>query len=215
LKNNLNFLERDFLVCLFSMVPNGFIDSEVGLQSPLDEFDNHLERLTGFLDRRICDKLLDQRKTLTFNHDRINSHPGVGNHGFIWDIDNQSPCHIIRETENTLPYTIVSEKSAKPFLHFQFPLPISGINAVQKFEELGFQMPHSIINYEYQKDPIFYSRVQKLCRELIRIQNTYTLSDLEDQLNDHREILQYNYNYIASGNVFDKVKNNLIRELNV
>jgi hypothetical protein len=152
---------------------------------------------------------------LTFNHDRINSHPGVGNHGFIWDIDNQSPCHIIRETENTLPYTIVSEKSAKPFLHFQFPLPISGINAVQKFEELGFQMPHSIINYEYQKDPIFYSRVQKLCRELIRIQNTYTLSDLEDQLNDHREILQYNYNYIASGNVFDKVKNNLIRELNV
>jgi hypothetical protein len=181
---------------------------------PLEEFDNHLEKITSFSDRKLCDQLLERRKILTFDVHRSDNHPGVGHHGFIWEIDNQSACHVIRETINELPYMMASEKTIKPFTHFQFPLPISGVNSIQYLEELGFQMPHNVIDYQYQTDPIFYNRVQKLYAELLRLEKTYTLDEMEDQLNDNREILQYNYSYIASGNLFRKVKNNLIRELN-
>ena len=206
--------EREFLVTLLSTIPNGYIDFIPKFDPSLKELDGYLEQITSFSDRKLCDQLLEHRKTLTFDIQRPDNHQGYGHHGFIWKIDNQSACHVIRETSNDLPYMMASEKTIKPFLHFQFPLPISGVNSIQYLEELGFQMPHTVIDYQYQTETIFYNRVQKLCAELIRLEKTYTLDEMEDKLNDNREILQYNYSYIASGNLFRKVKNNLIRELN-
>jgi hypothetical protein len=205
-------LERDFLVTMFLNTKLGYVDYMSGFATTNTEFDNYLEQQTGFLDRAYIDRLMQIKKTTIFDKKNQIFNELFNKNGLQYQIDSQSACQIIRETVNNTPYSIITEKTIRNFIHHQIPIPISGTNCVSNLELLGFKVDHNIIDYSYQNKSVFYDRLTEVCKQIYKLQEKNTLSELEDYINNN-DLIYYNYDYIASGKLFNNIKEKLIREI--
>lgn len=208
-------VERDFNVAmLLAKTSEGHIDYLSGFGSTDSEFDGYSERMTNFADRALVDQLLDIKHNSNYNAEQISYGPAMLQSftGTQWDIDQQSVCSVIRETYNTSVIPTVSEKTLRTFMHFLIPLPISGVGAVDQLKKLGFSIDYDIIDYDYQYEPVYYTRLNRMIEQLNNLKK-YKLSELEDYVLDKSDLLCYNYNYIVSGDVINNIKQNLIKEL--
>ena len=97
-----------------------------------------------------------------------------------------------------------TEKSNMAFLSFNIPI-IHGYGACDCFKKLGFDMFEDIVNYssQYIKDP--YERTFRLLND-----NKDNLINAFDIMNPSiKERLDYNYNFLASGEVNKGIMNKI------
>lgn len=208
-------LERDFLSSAMIGTNAGYVDYMCGFSSTTTDFNNYLEQLTMFMDRAAVDKLLSISTNTQFADDQTKTfNENFSNIGFQYTIDSQSPCQVIRETVNNIPFSTITEKTLRSFLHQQIPIPL-GVRNVESLQGLGFQMDYNIIDYNYQYESNFYKRISRVCDQLKMLKSTCTLDDLADYLNDKRDLIAYNYNYIHSEELYKRIKQNLLEKLNV
>jgi hypothetical protein len=208
--------EQDVLTSLVcTRADYGCIEYLGGFGSTMDKFDSYLEQLTNFKDRAIIDQLIDIRNNtiLTARDDSIWCEDFTYT-GAQWQIDKQSACQIIRETVTNIPFNIVTEKTFRVFLHFQIPLPLSGLNSVEQLEKLGFKFCHDLIDYSYQYEPNFVKRVSGALKQIDKLVNKYSTNDLREYIIKNKDIFWHNYNNITSLSMFDSIKETVIRELN-
>jgi len=202
-------LERDFLAAIMNKTKAGHVEYMAGFTSQEKEFDNYLEQLTMFKDRSAVDDILAHR----YIEQNTRNNQNFSYNSFYCETDNQSACHVIRETLNAQPFSSLTEKTLRSFLHLQIPIPL-GVNGEKDLTKLGFQMNYDIIDYSYQTDTNFYSRINKVCDQIDKLKKSYTLDDLLDYLNDNVEIIKYNYNYIYSNELLKNIERNLLEEVN-
>lgn len=206
-------VERDVLTSMFSTVGGGYVDYMAGFTVTDAEFEGHLEYLTRFVDSAMVSKLIKAKQQFWVNdNDEKIFNEDFSNNGFQFKIDSESACHVIRETNNYTPYSIITEKTIRGFLHQQIPIPL-GAKSVEYLTKLGFCMDYDIIDYSYQYIDNHYDRILSVCDQLNLIKQKYTLDDLADYLNDKQDIIRYNYNYIQSEEVFKKISANLLEKL--
>jgi len=206
-------LERDFLATIFLDINLGYVDYMAGFTSNINQFNNYSEQQSNFLDRNFVDQIIQVRKNTNFKITTQEfAEPFGKKDGFQFNLDCQSACHIIRETMNDTPYSIVTEKTIRSFLHKQIPIPL-GLEAIDNLEAVGFKFDHNIIDYSYQFESNFYKRMKLVCKQIENLSNNYTLKDLENYFSAHEDLLCYNYNYIASGKLISNIKEKIIREI--
>ena len=211
---NYSTLERDFLTASYlnNTITDKHVDYLAGFKQGKVEFNGYLEQISGFRNRGVNDLL-----SAIQCHQQFNSN-GMLNETFNmsdnqYQIDSVSACQIIRETMNNTPYTIVTEKTLRSFLHGQHAIPFSGKNSVSLLEKIGFQFDHALLDYSYQSDPIFYNKVQKVNNLMIDLANNFTLSTLGTYINSHPGVIHHNYNYVASGKLFLDITKHITEEV--
>ena len=210
-------LEKDFNVALLlAKTSGGHIEYKAGFRTPDVEFDGYAEYMTNFADRKLVDQLLTIKRNSNFNPDNSIELPGAEYaHSFTgtqWEYDQQSACHVIRETFTTSTIPTVTEKTLRSFIHFLIPMPISGVGAIDHLKDLGFALDFDIIDYDYQYEPVHYKRMLKMIAQLNNLKK-YKLSELEEYMLDKADMLCYNHNYVTSGDIIEKGKQHLIKEL--
>ncbi len=208
-------LERDFLTAKFSTINEGYVDYMCGYSEDAVKFDNYLESLTRFKDRAAVDQLLAVRSSrqILENAKKIKDED-FSNSGFQFDIDNVSACQVVRETLVDLPYLSVTEKSLRPFLHNQIPIP-TGVEGLFHLTQLGFATDYEPVDYRYQFEKHFYTRINQICKVINSIKARYTLEDLRDYINDNWQLFAYNHDYIYSQDLFKNIRQKLLKELDV
>ena len=209
--------DRDFLAAMFMQLADiGHVEYMSGFSPNQQEFDNYLERITEFRNRKLCDDILLIRNQSNLNNKQIDCNETrslVADMGLNKAYNQQSACQVIRETDDTLPFSSITEKTLKSMLHGQIVIPM-GYNAVHNLESLGFKFDHSLIDYSYQFEPIFCKRIINIVDQIISLSQKLTLIELEKHLVDQQDLLLYNYNYIKSGTFFENVRQKLIEQLN-
>ena len=206
-------LERDVLAAVWSNTPNGFVDyGQYG--STQQELDDYLEQLTYFGNRELVDQLLNiKQHTEKFTGSASTDLIGYYNCGIQYEYDSKSALIPIRETSNNVVYSTITEKTIRAFIHMQIPLPISGVGTVDALKQLGFKFC-DIVDYDsFQYEKIFLKRVGLIKDEILRIQQTYTLKQLEEYILDHKEIFYDNYNLIQQGTLAEQSAKVVIAEL--
>lgn len=73
-------------------------------------------------------------------------------------IDSMCLATVINETDNTQPWTMVTEKTLRCFWHHNIAIP-NGYNCVKHLEQKGFWFPHDLIDYSYQAEPDWLTRI--------------------------------------------------------
>lgn len=207
-------LERDFLVAMYLNCPiPKWVDYLAGFTSGPVEFMGYLEQVTGFMDKETVDVLYKiQQQTKLSSIGEVNE--AFNTNGVQSKIDSVSACQVIRETLNTTPYTIITEKTIRSFLHNQHAIPLSGVNSVSQLEQIGFKFDYDLISYEYQSETIFYNRVHAVSKAMCALAENYTLAQLENIINeDSKGVLQHNYNYVATGDFFKHVILNVTNKI--
>lgn len=111
--------------------------------------------------------------------------------GTQWEIDRHCFASVVRETNNTLPYSCLTEKTLRAFMHHTVVIPI-GYDAVKELENLGFWMPHDIINYSYQSKLLFVDRVNGAISVMRDLLEKYTFSQLQQYYLDNIDKFHYN-----------------------
>lgn len=209
-------LEQDALTALvLTRKKFGSIEYMGKFKSDPDQFDAYLEQITNFKNRELADQLLDiYKNSKLIDHKGSVRCEGFTYSGTQWEIDSRSLCQILRETATDIPYSIVTEKTFRTFIHFQIPMPLSGINSVENLESLGFKFCHDLIDYSYQYIPNFITRVQGCLSQINTLANNHSLGDLEEYILNNKDIFWHNYDRIASRNAFDDIKSRIIKELN-
>lgn len=119
--------------------------------------------------------------------------------GFQWETDRHCWASVIRETINDDCYSCVTEKTLRCFLHHVVAIPV-GFKAVAQLEKLGFWFPHEIIDYSYQDQKIFSTRIGDVVDQLNRLKIKYSFAQLQDFYLDNLQNFQHNaelvYKYI-------------------
>jgi hypothetical protein len=213
-------LERDFITSNVLTKSNlGYIDYLSGWHkvSTQADFENYAEVSTNFLHEDLIKKLLVIRNTVKFDTSHISANAPIKNEnfdfqGFQFDIDNICFAQVIRESTSRAGFCCISEKTLRPFLHGQVPLPI-GLNSIDHLKNLGFNLQFDIIDYDYQSHPVFFNRILGLLDQIDKL-STYKLSYLEDYILDNSEIFLYNFEYVRSGDIFKNIKKQFINDLN-
>ena len=208
-------LDRDFLVSLFlSHQGIGHIDYLGGFSSDIEKFDGYLEQLTNFCDRNACDQLLKNRKLNHFvSRKNMNIVKISADVTYNTNIHLLSACQIIRETMDNQNFSILTEKTLKGFLNLQFIIPL-GFQSISHLESLGFLFAHDLIDYNYQDETNFYKRACLVSEQINKLQQRYSLKDLEQIILDRKAILMHNYDCIVSGKLFEKIYHNVQNLLN-
>lgn len=112
--------------------------------------------------------------------------------GTQWKTDKHCFASIVRETNNsTLHYSCLTEKTLRVFLHHSVVIPL-GFDAVVELENLGFWMPHDIIDYSYQNEPMFIDRVNGAVSVMRNLLEEHTFSQLQQYYIDNIDRFQYN-----------------------
>lgn len=204
-------LDRDFLVSIFSTVPNGVVDY-VGYGSSDQMFENYLEQITYFMDKTTVDKLVGVKQTKNKFSGTADKQIGILDQStFQLEVDRASALIPIRETLNDIVYSTVTEKTIKAFTHMLIPLPISGVGTIDRLSELGFKF-YDIVDYNsFQHEKIFYKRVMLIVDEMLRIQQMYSLTDLEEYILDNKETFYYNYEFIQQGRLAEQSAMKIIK----
>ena len=112
--------------------------------------------------------------------------------GAQWEADRHCFASIVRETNNsTLHYSCLTEKTLRVFMHHSVVIPL-GFDAVAEIENIGFWMPHDIIDYSYQSEPLFIDRVEGALNVMRNLMEKYTFSQLQEYHLKNIEKFQYN-----------------------
>jgi len=206
--------ERDFTTACVMLYKNlGHIDYIGGYVSTNKEFDNFLEEITEFQDRSLCDKLMAARKAYEWPNNSISPDETIKLSYFEKNVYNKvSAFNLTRETFNSFPYCIFTEKSIKTFLDMQIILPI-GYHSVDLIKKNGFIFLEDLIDYNYQHEKKLHYRLLAALEQIKKISKNYTLPQLAEKLYDSRDIFLYNLNYIASGEFYKNSARNLVKKI--
>jgi hypothetical protein len=119
----------------------------------------------------------------------------LGPHGFQFALDQACLSTVINETDNTQPWTMISEKTLRPFWHHNIVIP-NAYQSVQLLESKGFWFPHDIIDYSYQFDVDWLTRINGMLWSLQKthdqLQGRYTeyFQDNFDRFHHNAQLLQ-------------------------
>jgi hypothetical protein len=206
--------ERDFITACVMLYKNlGHIDYIGGYISTYKEFDDFLEEITEFQDRSLCDKLMLARKAYEWPNNSISQDETVEIAYVGKNVHNKvSAFNLTRETADSFPFCIFTEKSIKTFLDMQIILPI-GYQSINIIKQNGFIFMEDLINYNYQYEKKLHLRLLAALEQIEKISKNYTLSQLAEKLYDSRDILLYNLNYIASGEFYKNSARNLVKKI--
>jgi hypothetical protein len=206
--------ERDFITtCTMLYKSLGHIEYFGGYISTNEEFDNFLEEITEFQDRSLCDKLMAARKEHEWPNNSISPDQTVKIAYVEKNVYNKvSAFNLTRETADSFPFCIFTEKSIKTFLDMQIILPI-GYHSVDLIKKNGFIFNEDLIDYHYQYEKKLHLRLLAALEQIKKISKNYTLSQLAEKLYDSKDIFVYNYNYIASGEFYKNSARNLVKKI--
>ena len=117
--------------------------------------------------------------------------------GYQWSIDSVSFFSLIRETDNTFNnYYTCTEKTFRCLFNGQAPIFTHGRDIVlNDFEDLGFQINKSLINYDYLKEENLVFKLQRLQQELDRLR-TISFDNWNSLWLDNYEMFKYNSDYL-------------------
>jgi len=209
-------LEQDLLAAMACTRRHlGRIEYMGQFKSNSDKFYGYAEQSTYFKRDAAVKKLVDIKNNTelpiapasqrfdAFDYDSVQ-----------WNIDKYSVCQLIRETCTDSQFSILTEKTLRAFLHFQIPLPLSGVGTVRHLEKLGFKF-FELIDYSYQDEPVYFDRIEQALCEIDSLASRYTLSELESIMTAYKDTLWHNCNHILSGDVFRLIKEQTLQELNL
>ena len=111
--------------------------------------------------------------------------------GHQYYVDNHCFASIVRETINDQPFSTVTEKTYRAFLHQMAVVPV-GYHSVKYLEVQGFWFPHDIINYDYQYEPDYSRRVTALIESVKQFTNQYSIEDLQQYYQTNVKKFQHN-----------------------
>ena len=193
--------ERDLLTAWFLDTDLGFVDYLAGFTGDREHLANYFETVTHFCDQAQVEKLLS-RLDHKFSPASTKKHnEGFEHDGFQFQHDIRSFGQVIRETFNAQPWATITEKTLRPFLHLQIPLPLSGPSAQTHLVQQGFEfLPE--IDYGYQNQGDLVDRCRGLEGMIRNLAQKYTLADLADMADQHRAIFQHNHDLIAQKVLF-------------
>ena len=174
----------------------GVIDCLTNVRWTKEQFLNHAMWLTYFQDPSEEQEIMRLYDAYVSNDHIIPSHqfpqladlpkgnPNIFSYsGYHWRVDSMCLSTVCNETENMQPWAMVSEKTLIPFLHHNLVIPI-GYRAVDFLEAQGFWFAHELIDYSYQYEPNWLTRlnlmIQSIKHAQHKIANRYT-----DFFNDH------------------------------
>jgi len=121
--------------------------------------------------------------------------PRFGSDSYQFWFDSHFLCTVTNETDNTQPWAMVSEKTLRPFWHHNIVIP-NAYQSVQLLESKGFWFPHDIIDYSYQEERDWLSRINRMSLSLQkthdRLQGRYTeyFQDNFDRFQHNARLLQ-------------------------
>ena len=102
---------------------------------------------------------------------------------FQWDIDRRCFATVCRETDNTQPFGIVTEKTMRGFYHHMAVVPL-GYKTVEYLEKYGFWFPQDIIDFSYQHEKGMLARMNKMIQSLKNFSEKYSM----DQINEYYQL---------------------------
>jgi hypothetical protein len=185
-------------------------------QTDPNKFYGYIEQNTYFKNQAVVNQLIEIKNTVKLpiaaNSRRFDT---FDYQSVQWGIDQHSVCQVLRETCTDSQFSILTEKTLRAFLHWQIPLPLSGVGTVDLLENLGFEFCHDLIDYSYQYQPVYYDRIHGALQQIDRLAQQYTLTEMQDVFAKYQRIFEHNYNHIVSGTVFRHIRQNTLRELNL
>jgi hypothetical protein len=99
---------------------------------------------------------------------------------------------VLRETSVTDPWGCVTEKTMRPFVQGQMPIPLNGVDFIETLTDLGFQFDTRLFDYTYLNEKQFFKRLQQLNQSMETFFKDYTLQDLEDYYQDNWQMFKHN-----------------------
>lgn len=109
---------------------------------------------------------------------KIRCEPFVGA-GMQWDVDQRCFANVVRETDNLQPFGILTEKTFRGFYHHMAVVPL-GYKTVECLEKYGFWFPHDIIDFDYQHEKDFLTRLNAMIKSLENLKNSHSMSDINE-----------------------------------
>ena len=177
--------------------PWAYVDN-MGPLLPRQEILDYVENITYYQSQVTVDRIAQCYDELVRDHQFLSNVQGTKKHdepfdgrGLQWHIDQQCMACVVRETDDTLPYANITEKTLRAFWHGSMVIPIS-YQAVCDLERCGFQFAHDLFDYSYQHEPDFFRRVQALKRSLDRFIQQCPADRLPQLWHQHRRIWQHN-----------------------
>lgn len=111
--------------------------------------------------------------------------------GHQYHVDGHCFASIVRETVNDRPFSSVTEKTLRAFVHQLAVIP-TGYLAVDELELQGFWFPHDIIDYSYQHEPDYSRRITKLIDSVKQLVRQHSLDDLQKYYSNNLEHFHHN-----------------------
>ena len=123
----------------------------------------------------------DILKNTTYPRIRCEEFVGAG---LQWDIDRRCFATVCRETDNTQPFGVLTEKTFRGFYHHMAVIPM-GYKTVEYLEKYGFWFAHDIIDFSYQYETDMLTRMNKMIQSLKNFSKKYSMAQLNEyyQLN--------------------------------
>ena len=170
--------------------------------------ENYLEYLTYFKDakgvetyKKSFDKYVDSynnfkiKSPLTINQEKQRNEHLLGS-SYTWQVDKHCFSTVVRESQNTNYFGMLSEKTLRCFLYGNFVLPVNGHSVVKHIEDLGFVVDIGLIDYSYLNNCNLYYNMQQLDNELDKLNNLHSTNDLQDIWNDNYKVLEHNFLHV-------------------
>lgn len=199
-------LEREYLILkMLEFKDSASIDFFAKF-SPKNNILDYVEQITYYKNQKECD-YISRAYNIHIDNYYLNSEQNISRvkdetinfNGYQWSIDKNCWASVIRETINDSQFCTLTEKTLRAFLHHTVVIPI-GVNSVSNLENLGFWFPRDIIDYSYEREPIFSNRVNQISKMLTELINTYSYDQLENYYAKNLQKFQHNaalvYNYI-------------------
>jgi hypothetical protein len=181
-------VERIYMILrLLELQSNGVVEY-IGSMYAKQDILNYAEDITYFKNQKEVDKiskLYDQyvvnnrlkEQELQFNV----TYTPVKNEYFFsghqYEIDSHCFANVARETLNFCPYTTVTEKTLRSFLHHLAVIP-TAYKSIDDLEAQGFWFPHDVIDYSYQSQPDHGRRMSMIVDALKKMINKFSTDDL-------------------------------------
>lgn len=136
---------------------------------------NHAETFTDFCNAALVDQIgatYDENIVQNFYHSNIkfinpDGPSGAIGDDFLLNEDIKCPINVIRETLYDMPFYCFSEKSFRPFLHYQLVLPV-GYNGYNILKNMNYEFTN-VIDYSYSNIKNTNMRLQGMLNELNKL----------------------------------------------
>lgn len=102
--------------------------------------------------------------------------------GYQWQVDQQCFATVPRETDLDQPFSMLTEKTLRGFIHGCAVIP-TGYQSIEHMQQWGFWFPQDIIDYTYQFEKDTLGRFNKMMASIKQLASSYTLAELTDYQN--------------------------------